>query len=213
MSMPNAMDVCRTELFTDAATLRGRYPEAVADKVIRVRELYNRYLGRPSASDSELIGQLCEAHKIHRTTAYDDLKIVKTLLPVMTTASRDFHLWRVNEMLMSTYRKAEAKGDTRTMERVAATYAQTNKVDQKEEQRIPYELLMLQPFVPTDDPRSIGIEPIPNIQEKIDSMIQKYRAETIDIDDVEFEEVDLEFDSLFPDKDISQKNDSEEGIL
>lgn len=30
-------------------------------------------------------------------------------------------------------------------------------------------------------------------------MIQKYRAETIDIEDVEFEEVDLEFDLLFPD--------------
>ncbi|WP_303331993.1 hypothetical protein [uncultured Muribaculum sp.] len=30
-------------------------------------------------------------------------------------------------------------------------------------------------------------------------MIQKYRAETIDIEDVEFEEVDLEFDNLFPD--------------
>lgn len=29
-------------------------------------------------------------------------------------------------------------------------------------------------------------------------MIQKYRAETIDIEDVEFDEVDLEFDTLFP---------------
>lgn len=29
-------------------------------------------------------------------------------------------------------------------------------------------------------------------------MIQQYRAETIDIEDVEFEEVDLEFDMLFP---------------
>nr|WP_321571033.1 hypothetical protein [uncultured Duncaniella sp.] len=42
-------------------------------------------------------------------------------------------------------------------------------------------------------------EHIPNINEKISAMIQKYRAETIDIEDVEFEEVDLEFDVLFPD--------------
>ena len=41
-----------------------------------------------------------------------------------------------------------------------------------------------------------GIEPMPNINEKISAMIQKYRAETIDIQDAEFEEVDLEFDSL-----------------
>ena len=30
-------------------------------------------------------------------------------------------------------------------------------------------------------------------------MIEKYRKETIDIEDVESEEVDLEFGSLFPD--------------
>ncbi len=30
-------------------------------------------------------------------------------------------------------------------------------------------------------------------------MIQKYRAETIDIKDMDFEDVDLEFDVLFPD--------------
>lgn len=30
--------------------------------------------------------------------------------------------------------------------------------------------------------------------------MQKYHAETNDIDDIEFEEFDLEFDTLFPDK-------------
>ncbi|MCM1310841.1 MAG: hypothetical protein NC301_07450 [Bacteroides sp.] len=211
--MPNSMDVCRSELFTDAVTLRDRYPEAVADKVIRVRELYNWYLADPSVSDSELIMKLCQARGIHRTTAYDDLKIVKTLLPMMVTASRDFHLWRANEMLMATYRKAKEKGDTRTMERVAATYVNTNKAGEREEQHVPYELIVKQPFVPTDDPRAIGIEPIPNIQEKIDAMIKKYRAETIDIDDVEFEDVDLEFDSLFPTPETPKADGPAESLL
>ena len=42
----------------------------------------------------------------------------------------------------------------------------------------------------TDDPRVLGIEPIPNIADKISAMIEKYRKETIDIEDVEFEEYD-----------------------
>ena len=54
----------------------------------------------------------------------------------------------------------------------------------------------------TDDPRVLGIEPIPNIAEKISAMIEKYRKETIDIEDVEFDEVDLEFDALFPDNEV-----------
>ena len=46
----------------------------------------------------------------------------------------------------------------------------------------------------------LGIKPIPNIQEKKQKMIAKYRAETIDIEDVEYEEADLEEDVLFNDE-------------
>ena len=38
-------------------------------------------------------------------------------------------------------------------------------------------------------------------------MIEKYRKETIDIEDVEFEEYDLEFDTLFPDPKQTEFND------
>ena len=57
---------------------------------------------------------------------------------------------------------------------------------------------MVQPFTATDDPMVLGIKPIPNIQQKISDMIAKYRAETLDIEDVEFEEADLEENVLFP---------------
>jgi hypothetical protein len=38
-------------------------------------------------------------------------------------------------------------------------------------------------------------------------MIQKYRAETIDIEDVQFEEVDLELDTLFSNTEAEQVSD------
>ena len=62
----------------------------------------------------------------------------------------------------------------------------------------------------TDDPRVLGIEPIPNIAEKISAMIEKYRAETIDIEDVEFEEVDLELDTLVTDKSDNDRTQDED---
>ena len=40
-------------------------------------------------------------------------------------------------------------------------------------------------------PFIIGIKPIPNVQEKRQEMLAKYRAETIDIEDVEYEKADL----------------------
>ena len=48
-------------------------------------------------------------------------------------------------------------------------------------------------------PTVLGIKPIPNINEKIKEMLDKYRKETIDIEDIEFEEADLEEDELFGD--------------
>lgn len=68
----------------------------------------------------------------------------------------------------------------------------------------------MQPFTATDDPRVLGIEPIPNIQVKISQMLDKYRAETLYIEDVEFEEVDLELPSLFAEPNEENQADEEE---
>lgn len=116
-----------------------------------------------------------------------------------TASSRDFHRWRTNEMLIATYKMAEKRKDSKTMERAATAYGKLNRIDLEDEQAIPLDQILVQPFMATDDPRVLGIEPIPNIAEKISAMIEKYRKETIDIEDVEFDEVDLEFDALFPD--------------
>ena len=200
MSYPNAIEVCRAELFTKEIELRDRYPQALVDKVLRVREMYNWFIANPDGTDREFVAEVCQRHGIHRTTAYSDLAVVKSLLPMLGSASRDFHRWRTNEMLMNTYKMAEKRKDTKTMERAATAYGKLNRVDLEDEQAIPLDQILVQPFTATDDPRVLGIEPIPNLADKISAMIEKYRRETIDIQDVEFEEVDLEFENLFPDK-------------
>lgn len=198
MSYPNAIEVCRAELFTKEVELRERYPGQMVEKVLRVREMYNWFIANPDGTDREFVAEVCQRHDISRVTAYSDLAILKTLLPALATASRDFHRWRYNEMILATYKMAEKRKDTKTMERAASSYAKYNRVDLEDEQAMPYDMIVPQPFTATDDPRVLGIEPIPNIADKIAAMIQKYRAETLDIEDVEFEEVDLEFDTLFP---------------
>jgi hypothetical protein len=198
VSTPSAIEVCRADLFTKEDELTQRYPQIIVEKVLRVREMYNWFISNPDATDREFVAEVMQRHPISRVTAYSDLAICKTLLPTLATASRDFHRWRYNEMILATYKMAEKRKDTKTMERAASSYAKHNRVDLEDEQAMPYEMIVPQPFTATDDPRVLGIEPIPNIQEKISAMIQKYRAETIDIEDVQFEEVDLELDTLFP---------------
>jgi hypothetical protein len=213
MANPSALEVCRTDLFTREAELRERYPQSVVDKVLRVREMYNWFIANPDGTDREFVNELIQRHDVSKVTAYSDLAVVKAMLPLLAAASRDFHRWRFNEMIMNTYKMAQKRKDTKTMERAAASYAKYNRVDLEDEQVMPYEMIVVQPFTATSDPSVLGIKPIPNIQRKISDMIKKYRAETIDIEDVEFEEPDLELDSLFPLNNNTQNNDGEEDLL
>lgn len=191
MANPSALEVCRTDLFTREAELRERYPQSVVDKVLRVREMYNWFIANPDGTDREFVNELVQRHDVSKVTAYSDLAVVKAMLPLLAAASRDFHRCRFNEMIMNTYKMAQKRKDTKTMERAAASYAKYNRVDLEDEQVMPYEMIVVQPFTATSDPSVLGIKPIPNIQRKISDMIKKYRAETIDIEDVEFEEPTL----------------------
>ena len=84
------------------------------------------------------------------------------------------------------------------MEKAASSYAKYNRVDLEDEQAVPYDMIVVQPFTATDDPSVLGIKPIPNLREKIRMLLNKYRAENMDIEDIEFEEADLEEATLFP---------------
>ena len=52
MSYPNAIEVCRTELFTKEVELRDRYPKALVDKVLRVREMYDWFIANLDGTTS-----------------------------------------------------------------------------------------------------------------------------------------------------------------
>lgn len=190
MSLPNTIEVCKANLFTKEDELRNLYPQTFVDKLLRVREMYNWFISNPDGTDREFVAELLQRHAVSKVTAYSDLVIVKSLLPMLGRASRDFHRWRTNEMLIATYKMAEKRKDNKTMERAATAYGKLNRVDLEDEQAIPLDQIIVQPFMATDDPRVLGIEPIPNIADKISAMIEKYRKETIDIEDVEFEEYD-----------------------
>ena len=209
MGYPNALELCRSDLFTKEDELRQAYPQLLVDKVLRVRDMYNWSIANPDAKDRQFVEQELSRYDISKVVAYSDLAIVKTLLPTLATASRDFHRWRYNEMILETYQMAKKRKDTKTMEKVASSYAKYNRIDLEDEQAVPYEMIVVQPFTATSDPTVLGIKPIPNINDKIKAMLNKYRAETIDIEDITFEEADLEEESLFPPQNKEDDNEQE----
>jgi hypothetical protein len=213
MAQHNTLDVCRVDLFTAEDELRQRYPEVIVARVLRVGEEYNWFISNPDAKDRQFIENAVSRFGISKVLAYSDLAIVKAMLPHLSQASRDFHRYRYNEMILETFQMAKKRKDTKTMEKAASSYAEFNRVDLEGEQAVPYDLIVVQPFTATDDPSVLGIKPIPNIQERIDALLKKYQAENIDIEDIESEEADLEENVLFPPTDPNNGTAQETNIL
>ena len=194
MPFPAVQDVITTDFFTAEDELRKELPAASVERVLRLRELYNWVISNPDCKDKEFVDVAIGRFGICKTLAYDDLKIIKSVLPNITQASRDYHRWKYNEMILETYQMAKKRKDTKTMERAATSYAKFNNVNVEDEQSVPYDMIVVQPFTATDDPTVLGIKPIPNIEKVISDMIEKYRAESLDIDDIEYEDADIIYD-------------------
>ena len=199
------LEICSKDLFTAEDELLEKYNAEQAQRVLRLRDMYNYYISNPDTKDRQFVDTAMSRHGIMKSQAYADHSIIKSLLPLLSSASRDFHRFRFNEMILETYQMAKARKDTKTMEKAASSYAKFNRVDLEDEQSLPYDLIVVQPFTATSDPRVLGIKPIPNVEEKIAAMLKKYRQESMDIDDVDYEEVDLEEEELFNPKPLHEE--------
>ena len=199
------LEICSKDLFTAEDELLDKYNAEQAQRVLRLRDMYNYYISNPDTKDRQFVDTAMSRHGIMKSQAYADLSIIKSLLPLLSSASRDFHRFRFNGMILETYQMAKARKDTKTMEKAASSYAKFNRVDLEDEQALPYDLIVVQPFTATSDPRVLGIKPIPNVEEKIAAMLKKYRQESMDIDDVDYEEVDLEEEELFNPKPLHEE--------
>ena len=213
MPLPSIIDIARQDLFTARSELEEKYALPQVEHLIRLRDMVTWSIANPDAKDRQFVDEIRQRYDISQVTAYADLKIIKAILPNLAETTRDYHRWRYNEMILETYQMAKKRKDTKTMEKAASSYAKFNRVDLEDEQAVPYDLIVVQPFTATDDPSVLGIKPIPRLQERIQELLHKYQAENMDIEDIEFEEADLEEQTLFPDEEKNDGADPEEDIL
>lgn len=211
MALPSTVDACKADLFTPKDELEQKYLPVMVSRIIRIRDAYTWMIANPDAKDRQVI-DLIMAHSpgISKSSAYSDLNILKSLIPMLSKASRDFHRWRFGEMITETYQLAKRRKDTKTMERAATSYGKLFRVDMEDEMNMPYELVAVQPFVPTMDVSVLGLKPIPNSFEYIDRLQKELLADYPDIVDVEAEEVDLQEDKFFSPMNHDEGDDSED---
>lgn len=199
-NLPSPFEACKVDLLASDDELRSKYPLALAERVMRLREMYNHWLSNPSMKDRELRDEIISRFGVSQSTAYSDISIIHQLVPLLSQKSRDFHRARSNEMFLETYALAKEKNNVKVMAQAAAAYAKFNRVDLEDEMSMPYDDIVPQPFCATLDVSVLGVTPIPNIYDHIAKLTKDLSRDFADIRDVEYEDIDLEEDKLFPAK-------------
>ena len=197
MSLPNIVEAAKADLYTAKEELEQKYATSQVEHLLRLRDMVTWSIANPDAKDRQFVDEERMRYGLSLVTAYADLKIVKAILPNMGEASRDFHRWRYNEMILETYQMAKKRKDTKTMEKAATSYAKFNRIDIEDEQSVPYHMIVVQPFFPTTDPRVVGINPVPNIDERIRKLTRELSDTHPDTENIEYEEADMNLEEIF----------------
>lgn len=196
MPVPATIDVCEKYLFADISEMSADgLPEVIQQRLLRLRDMYSFWLQFPRKKDLEIVAELELRYKVSKSTAYEDIRIIKRLLGDLAKTTKDYHRYKFCQMIDETYEMAKRIKDARAMGAAANYYGKYTQLDKEDILDKGYDKIVVQPFEPTDDPSVLGIKAIPNIREKIKSKIQQYWSE--DIEDVEFEEVEFNEDEIF----------------
>ena len=203
MALPATIDIAQKYLFADMEEMSAAgIPELIQQRLIRLRDMYNFWLSFPSKKDLEIVSELESRYKIGKSTAYEDVRIIKRVLGDLAKTTKDYHRYKFCNMIDESFAMAKRTKDARAMASAANFYAKYTQLDKEDVLDKGYDKIIVQPFEPTDDPTVLGIKAIPNVRERIKLKIQQYWSD--DIEDVDVEEVEFNEDQIF---NIKPQND------
>lgn len=200
MGKKHTLEITHGRLFdSDEMLLKDGVTSQMIDRIKRIRTIVSVLDSNPLKSDKDIRDALMAQYGIVQSTAYDDIKQAKAIIGNMHEASKAYHRHVFNTMIQEAYKKAKVADNHVAMVLSADKYAKYNQLDKEDGLEYPFEEIVIQPWIPTSDPRVLGIKPVANIQERIAKMKKKYEAE---VEYIDFEEIGIDPELL----EYAQKN-------
>lgn len=184
MPRPSTLEICRKHLYSDI----DQVPLAYRDRIVRLRVAYTYWYEFPTKTETDLRDHIMNEFDVVKSTAYEDIQVIKILLGDIKNPSKEWIRYQVNAMLDAAYKLAKKQKDPKAMVMAADKKGKYNMIDQADAQELPFDEIAIQPFEPTDDPSGLGLKKDPEIREKKRKMLEKYMNE-IEIVDVPYEEM------------------------
>ena len=195
------IDTIADNLMYSEGELRAkRIAEQTIRRIIRLRDIYNYMLRNPLKKDREYIDYIQAMYHdengkpVTKRLAYEDLEILHAVVGNLQQCTKEWHRWRLNNMIMEGYAIALRNEDAAAIARLAQQYGKYNKLDKDDEHDRGYDQIPKIIFV--FDVSKMGFQPIPNVYAVMDRLIAKYSGTALeniteDADAIEvFEEPD-----------------------
>lgn len=184
MPRPSTLEICRQHLYSDI----DEVPKAYQERIKRLRVAYTYWYEYPTKTETDIRDHLMNEFDVVKSTAYEDIQVIKVLLGDIKNPSKEWIRFQVNAMLDAAYKLAKKQKDPKAMTMAADKKGKYNMIDQADAQQLPFDEIVPQQFEPTDDPTSLGLKKDPEIREKKRKMLEKYMND-IEIIDVPYEEM------------------------
>lgn len=168
------LEICRKYLF---ANPEDGLPDQVRDRVIRIRQAYTHWYEFPMLSETEIRDFIMRNGAVESSQAYQDIQVLKILLGDIKNAGKEWHRHRVISMVMEAFDLAKELHDPKAMIMAADKLGKYTRLDKEDAVSMPWDEIIPLPVEPTNDPRVLGLKPIPDIKGKIQKMLEKYGAE------------------------------------
>jgi len=159
MSKLTTFDKIQKYFTTDIDEIRGKSkarnevemsPKEI-EILMRARAAYFFWLEKPELPDSMVVDFLMREFHIEKTTAYNDMFAIKTVMGNINNCAKEFNRYTVIQMCKRAYKLAEELEDPKAMALAADKIGKYTKCDQNEADALPWDKILPPNFEPTAD--------------------------------------------------------------
>lgn len=167
MLRPEAIDRLQQLLFASSEELeRAAVPAPTRKRLLRLRELYARWIENPQWNDRCVVRILMDRHGVSQSMAYEDVYILKRCLGNLNQLTRDWAQFLFMQRLEVAFRMAAEKEDVKAY--IAALNALGRYARLDKDELAPPDYADIRPLQleATTDPRAAGFDRIENLEER-----------------------------------------------
>lgn len=188
MPKPSTLDKFHDHLFDDCDSLEMTPRERA--QLMRYRAIFTLKLQKPHITNTEVAKFLKKEFGITSVgQAYRDIAATETVLGKIRSSEKQWIRYLVVETLKKAIHLAQKSGDIKAMVAAADKLGKYTRLDQEDQEPLPFEEIVPEPIEYLNDPTILGL---PEPKEGARQYVEKVRRKYFEAEDVEYKEVSRE---------------------